>query len=73
MDMARKGLIPILKAPSMLCTYCDFFQLCQLEESRGDTEGMIDILYKERDPYHDHRDGAANSKLSVAADTDLKR
>lgn len=72
MDMARKGEIPILKAPGKLCPYCDFFQLCQLDEAQGDTEGMIGMLFKSRDPYHDHREGAENSKLSVAADSNLK-
>ena len=73
MDMARKGQIPVLKAPGKLCPYCDFFQLCQLEEARGDVDSMISTLFKHRDPYHDHRDGAENSKLSVAADLNLKR
>ena len=73
MDMARRGEIPILKSPSALCPYCDFFQLCQLEESRGDTESLISTVFKHRDPYHDHRDGAENSKLTVAADKHLKR
>ncbi|UVK63860.1 Cas4 family exonuclease [Gordonia phage LilyPad] len=72
MDMARKGEIPILKSPGSLCPYCDFFQLCELDESQGDTEGMKELMFKRRDPYHDHREGAQNSKLSVTADSKLK-
>lgn len=72
MDAVRNGVIPVLKAPGKLCPYCDFFQLCQLDESGGDTEGMIEAMFKEQDPYHDHREGAENSKLSVNADRKLK-
>lgn len=72
MDSVRQGAIPVLKAPGKLCPYCDFFQLCQLEESGGDVESMIDTLFKTQDPYHDHREGAENSKLSVSADRKLK-
>ncbi|AWY06159.1 exonuclease [Gordonia phage Suzy] len=72
MDMARKGEIPILKAPGSLCPYCDFFQLCEMDESQGDVEGMKQLMFRKRDPYHDHREGAQNSKLSVTADSKLK-
>lgn len=72
MTAVRIGTLPILKAPGKLCGWCDFFQLCQLEEDLGDTEGMKEALFRRLDPYHDHRQGAANSKLSVAADKDLK-
>lgn len=72
MSAAREGVIPILKAPGKLCPYCDFFQLCELDESGGDVDGMKEVLFKKRDPYHDHRDGAENSKLSVSADKTLK-
>ena len=72
MSMARNGQLPILKSPGKLCPYCDFFQLCELDESCGDTESMISTLFKKRDPYHDHRDGSENSKLSVKADANLK-
>lgn len=73
MSMVREGEIPVLKAPGKLCPYCDFAQLCELDESGGDTESMKELLFKTRDPYHDHREGADNSKLSVQADKELKR
>ncbi|QNJ55372.1 nuclease [Gordonia phage LittleFella] len=72
MDAARKGVIPIIKAPGRLCPFCDFFALCKLDENRGDVEGMKDVMFKKLDPYHDHREGAENSKLSVKADKGLK-
>jgi hypothetical protein len=68
MTAVREGVIPVLKAPGKLCGWCDFFQLCQLDEDMGDVDSMKDALFKRLDPYHDHRPDATNSKLSVAAD-----
>lgn len=72
MKKVRDGELPVLKSPGKLCPYCDFAQLCELDESGGDVDGMVSVLFKHRDPYHDHRDGAENSKLSVKADANLK-
>lgn len=72
MSAIREGLIPVTKAPGKLCPYCDFFQLCEMDESQGDVEGMKELMFRKRDPYHDHREGAQNSKLSVTADAKLK-
>lgn len=73
MEMARSGQIPILKAPGKLCGWCDFFDLCNIDENMDDTEHFKKRAFDVRDPYHDHREGAVNSKLSVKADSGLKR
>jgi hypothetical protein len=73
MNMVRQGLIPITKNPTEACAnMCDFFDLCELDETSGDTEDMKSMMYSVRDPYADHREGAENSKTSVSADTRRK-
>lgn len=62
MDMVRSGRMPLLKTPQRDCYYCKFFDLCELDESGGDTEYFIENTMKSIDPYADHRDGADNSK-----------
>lgn len=65
MKAIRAGELPILKTPQDNCNWCDFFELCELDESGGDTEYFEEGAFTRRDPYGDHRDGAENSKLSV--------
>lgn len=72
MNAVRQGVIPVTKSPQKLCGWCDFFQLCQLDEDMGDTDSLKKALFVTRDPYHDHREGASNSKLTVEADKGLK-
>ena len=64
-DAVKRGIIPILKTPRDDCNFCDFFELCELDESGGDTEYFAQDTYVTEDPYADHRDGAKNSKSSV--------
>ena len=65
----RAGNIPIFKTPQDDCNFCDFFDLCELDESGGDTEYFISQAFDVQDPYADHRDGAENSKTTVANKT----
>lgn len=62
MDMVRKGELPLLKTPQKDCYYCKFFDLCELDESGGDTAYFIETTMMKYDPYADHREEAANSK-----------
>lgn len=74
MNLYRSGQLPITKNSTEKCPHdCDFFDLCELAESdpRGAKE-LMDMAFSRRDPYHDHREGAENSKASVAADTRVK-
>ena len=64
--MARQGLLPILKAPDEHCNWCDFNDLCDVDENGDDYQRFIQAVFKKHDPYADHREGAANSKESVA-------
>lgn len=66
MDMARKGQIPIMKVPTKDCpSFCDYFTLCRIDESKGDTETFKKRMFKPKDPYADHREGAESSKVFV--------
>lgn len=61
--MVRGGDLPILKNPGDHCNWCQYTDLCDLDEDGGDTEGFIKYMFKKDDPYADHREGAVNSKV----------
>lgn len=65
MKLVRDGDIPTLKSPGEHCAWCDFKDLCAIDEQDGDTDDFIKYTFKHVDPYLDHRDGAENSKTSV--------
>lgn len=62
MNAVRDGTMPVLKTAQKDCYYCEFFDLCELDESGGDTEYFIQTTMNKYDPYADHREGADNSK-----------
>lgn len=64
MQMARSGEIPIVKSPGQHCNWCDYSDLCDIDEDGGDTKGFIQDVFKYDDPYGDHRENAVNSKES---------
>jgi len=66
MRAVRNGELPILKNVTKDCAWCDFFELCQVDEQGGDVETMKAMSFRKHDPYADHREGAENSKTSVA-------
>lgn len=57
--------IPLMKVQDKSCTWCPFFDLCELDNSGGDVEYFIESVFTPVDMYHDHREGAVNSKTSV--------
>jgi hypothetical protein len=60
--MARfeSGEQPVYKAPSWNCSWdCDFFQLCQLDNTSPDADEFKRMVFKKRDVYADHRKSAA--------------
>lgn len=68
----RAGELPITKSPGDHCAWCDFRDLCDIDEDGGDTQGFIKDVFVTRDPYADHRPGAQNSKTTVVADKTVK-
>lgn len=65
MAYARQGVIPILKSPGEHCNWCDFSDLCDIDENGDDFEGFVESVFKRQDQYADHREGAINSKTSL--------
>ena len=60
---------PPMKVFSRECTWCSFFEMCELDNSGGDVEYYRDSVFISRDMYGDHRDGAVNSKTGIADHT----
>lgn len=59
MDEMRKGNLPLYKNPTKDCSWdCDFFDMCELQESTPDWEEYRDAMFVVRDPYADHRKSA---------------
>lgn len=69
---ARMGDLPITKNPGKHCAWCDYRDLCDIDEDGEDVEGFIKAVFVQRDMYADHRDGAENSKVSVENTVEAK-
>ncbi len=67
MAAVRAGVLPVLKNPGEHCGWCQFKELCAVDEDGGDTEQFIKDVFRVQDMYADHRQGASNSKESVTA------
>lgn len=65
MAYARQGDVPILKSPGEHCNWCDFSDLCDIDENGDDFDGFVEAVFKRQDQYADHREGAVNSKTSL--------
>ena len=64
-QLARQGVIPVLNAPGEHCNWCQFSDLCDIDENGDDFHGFAEAVFKVQDQYADHREGAVNSKASV--------
>jgi hypothetical protein len=67
MASVRNGILPITKNPGDHCNWCTFNDVCDIDEDGGDTETFLNDFFKKEDRYADHREGAINSKESVAS------
>lgn len=61
-SMARAGIMAPTKNPGKHCSWCDFKELCDVDENGGDTKQYIKDVFRVQDKYADHRAGASNSK-----------
>lgn len=71
MAMIRAGLLPRTKNPGEHCNWCDFNSLCDIDENGDDVEQFKKDVYRVVDMYADHREGARNSKESIAAKQEM--
>lgn len=60
MNAIRRGDIPLTKNSTRECTWCDFFQMCQLHERGDDWAEYARAGYTQRDPY-EHIDKSASN------------
>jgi hypothetical protein len=55
MEMARRGELPITKTPHHSCKWCDYKDICKLEEASGNWRDLASVAFRQEDPYQDHR------------------
>lgn len=55
MDMYRRRELRITKNETMDCRFCQFFDMCVLDEGKADAEEYREAMYRVQDPYADHR------------------
>jgi hypothetical protein len=59
MQAIRRGDIPLVKNTSKDCTFCQFFDMCELHEKGNDNwKGIADSLFVRDDPYARYRKSA---------------
>lgn len=56
MSLVRSNLLAATKTPTRECGFCEFRELCELDESNKDWTDMADMIYTEWDPYEAHRE-----------------
>lgn len=55
----RDGTLPLFKNPTKDCSWdCAFFAMCELQERGGEWETFKKAMYRQEDPYADHRKSA---------------
>lgn len=55
MELVRDELLPPTKTATRECSWCPFYDVCELHERGGDWESLRDIAFRIEDPYKDHR------------------
>lgn len=55
MELLRDGLLIPTKSTTKECSWCEFYDMCELQERGGDWESLRDMAYTVQDPYADHR------------------
>lgn len=56
MSLVRNKVLDATKSPSRNCSFCEFRELCELDESGKDIKPMSEGFFKKWDPYEAHRD-----------------
>lgn len=58
MSLVRNNLLAATKTPTRECGFCEFNEICELDESGKDWTDFADMMYTQWDPYATHREGA---------------
>ncbi|MDD2326258.1 MAG: PD-(D/E)XK nuclease family protein [Alphaproteobacteria bacterium] len=56
MSLVKNGLLKATKTPTRECGFCEFRELCELDESGKDWTEMAEMMYTKWDPYSAHRE-----------------
>lgn len=56
MQMVKRGELHIGKNPGQHCNFCEFRDICELQESGNDWQSVAVETFKKGDPYLDHRE-----------------
>lgn len=56
MSLVRNNLVPTTKTPTRECGFCEFREICELDESGKDYSDFVEQIYTTWDPYEAHRD-----------------
>ena len=55
MNAVRSGVLPVIKNHTRECGFCEFREMCELDEKQGDVQDYKDLMFQVRDPYAAHR------------------
>lgn len=55
MNMLRRKELPLTKSTTKECTWCNFVNLCQLDEQGVDTTDLRQATFRQQDPYEPYR------------------
>lgn len=56
MSLVRNNLLAATKTPTRECGFCEFREICELDESGKDYDDFADQIYTTWDPYAAHRE-----------------
>lgn len=56
MSLVGNNLLAATKTPTRECGFCEFRELCELDESNKDWTDMAEMMYTTWDPYAPHRE-----------------
>lgn len=51
----KDGVLPLVKNPTRDCSFCPYYEVCELDEAGGDTRDLMRASFRREDPYADHR------------------
>lgn len=61
MSIVRNNLLPAAKTPTRECGFCQFRDICELDEQGKDWQEYSDLVYRHWDPYGAHTHNTPNN------------
>jgi len=63
MELFRRGVVQVTKNPTRDCNFCQFYDMCELQERGGDWETFRDMAFRVEDPYAAHKNAKSAADL----------